>query len=145
MFAIFKWAASGIIPPRDLEDKDAMYKWMIAVAATLGVWSGGTVLLALLSFGFVQFIFPGFALASDVHSSDARLVLMQKDELEGHIRDLKGEQCAAYVQNNQAALSAITTNLEGKKEEYRMAIGGEPSVPGCEELLIGAATARLHN
>lgn len=78
-----------------------------------------------------------FARAGEVHDYENRLVVVQRNQLDGQIRDAKTKVCLAISAKNQAALEAWARELEALKGAYRAQIGQEPYVMGCDELLIG--------
>ncbi len=138
---VIKAIGGGLVPPMTATDEH-IFRYRLAVSASITL--GGIVVAGHIAWacGFLSFIgIQGFALASDVQSQSARLAMMQKTQLTRDIRDIKKEQCVAMQQKNQIALTAVTANLEALKAEYRNAVGPDPSVPRCDELLIGASTA----
>jgi len=157
MLELAKWILLGIIPPRDIEDKDAMWKWMKAMAAAVGVWSLVVAVVTVLSFGFAAPYFSGFALASELaayaKTADVQVisaaVKTQKDSLDtiivnqkrSRIRDLDAQilnvrtrQCQEDTGNKRANAYAWDKIRELESEYEDLNGGKEYLLPSCDQL-----------
>ncbi len=133
--------AKRLIPPID-GDPWARFRYDLAVSITLGIGAIFVAFHVLWVCGFLTFmsLAPPFARADEMHDTQYRVVRVQASELDARIQDAKLKVCLAIQAKNQQALDAWARNLEGLKQNYRDAIGHEPNVMGCDELLIGSTT-----
>lgn len=117
-----------------------MRRWMLAVCATLGTWSGATVVLTILVFGGLQTLFPGFANASTVDKDRADFqrqinqnAMAQRADtntimrtvISGQILSLYATGCNAKRSGNVGLAGNIADQLSGLQVKYMEYSGGQ--------------------
>ncbi len=134
-----------LIPPIN-GDSAKRFRYDATVSLTLflgGAFVAFNTLWLYGALGFIGLTVP-FATAADVRQARDQANLQQMvlgsirvDQINDKIRDANTRVCLAIRASDQSALDAWARELETQKQRYRDAMGREPSVWGCDELLVG--------
>jgi hypothetical protein len=149
---LFGW----LIPPLNPTGNELL-KWRVTVgvvAMANSVAIGCTVALAL---GAVPLLFPGFVknteltelktqISSKAQQQDGKLQLLQVNQMDSKILDIRSRQCGAEKARekaiaagqdtsfNQGVLSFTTERLYELLRDYYSLTGAQYRLPKCEEL-----------
>jgi hypothetical protein len=132
MVEFLKWLVTGVIPPRE-SDEDALYKWQVAVATAIIVWSLFIIGTTAMAFGFAKPIFPGFALSTSVDSTNKVLAQVldgqRKDQLrtiDSQIFQLLERKCKNEGETpvNAEAMRLIREKINDLMNDYEELSGG---------------------
>lgn len=122
----FKIVFFGLIPP-DLEaEPKLIQRWRINVSITLGILVMGTGLFAALAFGFMTFIFPGFALASDIKDTKSLLQQVRMAQLDSDIFSAHEKECEAITARNRDLAYQLEQRVQEKLPYYQRLNNGQP-------------------
>lgn len=137
-----------IIPPLD-GDPWERFKYDLMMSAI--VFAGGITMMFHVMWvcgwlAFIGLVSPYASAATaenmqaQVNAQQIILISIQAGQINDKIRAAKTQVCLAIQAKNQTALDAWARELENQKQQYRDKIQHEPSVMGCDELLIGGTT-----
>jgi len=130
--------ARMLIPPID---SDPVKRFKYDATISVAIFFGGLLVTVHILWicGWLAFlsITPPFARADEMTDTKYRVVGLQASNYDKDMREAKTKICLAILAKNQVALDAWARILEGLKENFRKQIGREPSVLGCDELVIG--------
>ena len=129
-----------LIPPTD-GDPWSRFRYDLAVSLSIVIGGAFVAFHVLWICGLLVWlgIDAPFARAAEFDDYKARIVSLQRSQLESEIRSDKKQFCLATQAKNQAALEAWARELESAINRYQGVMGQYPRVMGCDELLIGGA------
>lgn len=86
----------------------------------------GTTLFAALAFGFMTFIFPGFALASDITDTKTLLQQVRMSQLDNDIFAAHEKECEAAQAKNHDLAVVFERRVQEKLPIYQRINNGQP-------------------
>ena len=121
----------AIRPPRANATDRHVQAWRWAIAITTGVTTLSLAIHIALVCGFLSFMHPGFARASDVDQIRIEQKIERQNDLEQKLLEVREKQCTATGQ----VRSLHTMNLQKMLIEYNRLSGSNYPLPDCRDFV----------
>jgi hypothetical protein len=121
--------------PGDGEPKQT-FRWRQVVSLAILLIGGAVAIGDSLAWGFVPFLYPGFASAQQVKGVWTSLVEVRASQVERSILEARERQCNAILDGNMDVLQFATQRLNGSLDDYERVSKRIYRVPECSELVI---------
>lgn len=132
----FKEMVFRLIPePSDGESKD-VFKWRQFVAISIVCMGTAIVVSNALAWGFVGFLYSGFASAASVGALQAQQTEIRASQIEGRILEARERQCVASQEGNAPVMQFMTQQLNNLLWTYHGTTGRTYRLPECGELVV---------
>ncbi len=115
-----------MLPPKAGDDKaQQRWRWMMFLTVM------SLLVNAILSYGVVPGLFPGFALAANQAQVEKRVDILTTLGLEHEIKDKQMHWCVA---TDKALRQELRDDIERLENEYESVNRRRYSIPKCEDL-----------
>lgn len=121
----------GLIPPTDNSDFKLIYRWRVNVAVTLGVLVMTVSGFAGVAFGFLTFLHPGFASASDLAATKDLLNQIRIAQADNEIFEAHDKECQAMASANRDMAVMYERRVQEKLPTYYQLSGHSYQLQRC--------------